>query len=156
MFPENFIVAERIRCGVDASSKKRVLEQMGDLFSGVSPQLTQDLVFDRLLERERLGSTGLGEGVALPHARMREIDQAYGAFLQLEKGVSFDAVDDQPVDLAFGLLVPEAATQEHLQLLAHLATLFGDSGVCARLRRAKDPKSVLKELLSHSPPATGE
>jgi len=156
MFPENFIVAERVRCGVDANSKKRVLEQMGDLFSGISPELTQDLVFDRLLERERLGSTGLGEGVALPHARMREVDQAYGAFLQLEKGVTFDAVDDQPVDLAFGLLVPEAATQEHLQLLAHLATLFSDSEVCERLRQAKDPRAVLAELLRHDPPSTGK
>ncbi len=146
MFPANFLAVERIGCQVDASSKKKILEELGKLFEGCAPGLTQDTVFDRLLERERLGSTGLGNGIALPHARMPELEQAHGAFLQLSAGVDFDAIDNQPVDLVFALLVPEAATQEHLQLLAGLATLFSQSTFCERLRRTKDRATLLRLL----------
>ena len=146
MFPANFLALERIGFQVDASSKKKVLEELGKLFEGSAPGLTQDGVFDRLLERERLGSTGLGYGIALPHARIPDLEQARGAFLQLRVGVDFDAIDNQPVDLVFALLVPEAATQEHLQLLAGLATLFSQTTFCERLRRAEDSQSLLHLL----------
>jgi nitrogen PTS system EIIA component len=155
MFPPNFIVVGRISCGIEVNSKKRILEELGKLFAGIAPALTQDLVFDRLLERERLGSTGLGHGIALPHARMGEIHQAYGAFLQLARPVYFDAVDGAPVDLAFGLLVPQTATQEHLQLLANLANLFSDTEICTMLRRAADPSSILNLLTREGAAAGG-
>jgi PTS system nitrogen regulatory IIA component len=148
MFPANFLALERIGCKVDASSKKKVLEELGKLFEGSAPGLTQDAVFDRLLERERLGSTGLGYGIALPHARVPDLEQAHGAFIQLSAGVDFDAIDNQPVDLVFALLVPEVATQEHLQLLAGLATLFSQAAFCERLRRAEDRQTLL-ELLAN-------
>ncbi|MCU7929993.1 MAG: PTS IIA-like nitrogen regulatory protein PtsN [Candidatus Thiodiazotropha sp. (ex Codakia rugifera)] len=137
MFPDGYLQEERIGCSVEAASKKRVLEQLGQRLAESAPGLNQDLVFDALLERERLGSTGLGKGIALPHARMSQISQAVSAFVQLPEGIDFDAIDNQPVDLAFAMLVPEDATDEHLQLLAKLAQMFDDKGFCTALREAK-------------------
>jgi PTS system nitrogen regulatory IIA component len=137
MFPDGFLQEKRIGCNVEAASKKRVLEQLGQRLAESVPELTQDLVFDALLERERLGSTGLGKGIALPHARMAQVDRATGAFIKLPKGVDFDAIDGDPVDLAFAMLVPEEATDEHLQLLSTLASMFSDAAFCAELRSAE-------------------
>lgn len=145
--PPEFIATERIGCQVDAASKKRVLETVGRLLATADPELTQESVFDRLLERERLGSTGLGRGVALPHARMAGVRRPLGAFLKLESGVDYDAIDGAPVDLVFGLLVPEEATQEHLDLLGFLASVFSDARLCQRLRNDCTPEHVLEELL---------
>jgi PTS system nitrogen regulatory IIA component len=136
MFPNGYLVEERIGCNVEAASKKRVLEQLGQRLAEAVPDLNQDMVFDALLDRERLGSTGLGKGIALPHARMPQITKALAAFIQLPEGIDFDAIDNQPVDLAFAMLVPEEATDEHLQLLAKLAQMFNDQDFCAALRRA--------------------
>jgi len=83
-------------------------------------------IFDSLIGRERLGSTGLGHGVALPHGRFNQSQRAVGAFVKLKKGVDFDAIDRQPVDLVFGLLVPDHYTDEHLKILAYLAEMFSD------------------------------
>jgi len=144
--PLGLLVKERIGCEAEAISKKRVLELVGRLLAGAGDGLTQDAVFDRLLERERLGSTGLGHGVALPHARIAGVNQAMGAFLKLDSGVDFDAIDGHPVDLVFGLLVPEKATQEHLDLLASLAALFSNPDLCKRLRTECTPEQVLDLL----------
>jgi PTS system nitrogen regulatory IIA component len=103
-------------------------------------------VFERLLERERLGSTGLGHGIALPHARMKEVDEAVGAFIQLRQGVDFDAIDDRPVDLSFGLLVPESANEMHLQLLSQLASMFSDAKLRQSLRAAESSEEILRIL----------
>ncbi|MGD8909175.1 MAG: PTS IIA-like nitrogen regulatory protein PtsN [Chromatiales bacterium] len=137
MLPKGFLLEERIGCDVEAASKKRVLEQLGLRLAESVPELTQDLVFDALLERERLGSTGLGKGIALPHARMAQVDQAMGAFIKLTKGIDFDAIDGEPVDLAFAMLVPQEATDEHLQLLSTLARIFSDERFCTELRQAE-------------------
>ncbi len=137
MFPNGFLLQERIGCNVEAASKKRVLEQLGQRLAESVPELTQDLVFDALLERERLGSTGLGKGIALPHARMAQVDQATGAFIKLNQGIDFDAIDGEPVDLAFAMLVPQEATDEHLQLLSTLARMFSDASFCTKLRSAE-------------------
>ncbi|MCU7797616.1 MAG: PTS IIA-like nitrogen regulatory protein PtsN [Candidatus Thiodiazotropha sp. (ex Semelilucina semeliformis)] len=142
MFPEGFLQEKRIGCNLEAASKKRVLEQLGQRLAESIPDLTQDLVFDALLERERLGSTGLGKGIALPHARMPEVSQAMGAFIKLPKGIDFDALDGDPVDLAFAMLVPEEATDEHLQLLSKLASMFSDSAFCAALREAETDQDL--------------
>lgn len=137
MFPNGFLLEKRIGCNVEAASKKRVLEQLGQRLAESVPELTQDLVFDALLERERLGSTGLGKGIALPHARMAQVNRAMGAFIKLPEGIDFDALDGSPVDLAFAMLVPEAATDEHLQLLSKLASMFSDNDFCDALRKAQ-------------------
>lgn len=144
MFPPKFISIERIGCQLDIGSKKRVLQQMGDLLASSSPDLAADSIFERLLERERLGSTGLGHGVALPHARTPEVESATGAFIQLKSAVDFDAIDDRPVDLAFALLVPQEATEEHLQLLAKLAAMFSNELLCEHLRNASEPQAMLE------------
>jgi PTS system nitrogen regulatory IIA component len=146
MFPDGFITENRIGCDVEAASKKRVLEQLGQRLAETVPALTQDMVFDALLERERLGSTGLGKGIALPHARMSQVAKAVAAFIKLPQGVDFDAVDGEPVDLAFAMLVPKEATQDHLQLLAQLAKMFSDSEFCSALRQA-DSADALFQLI---------
>ncbi len=151
MFPANFISVERISAANPAASKKRVLEEVAELLASSSDELTQGNVFDKLLERERLGSTGLGHGIALPHARVAGVTEARGAFVQLQSAADFDALDQQPVDLVFGLLVPEEATEEHLQLLAKLATLFSDQAFCQRLRQAGDSATLLQEFMLQEP-----
>lgn len=151
MFPANFISVDRISAANPAASKKRVLEEVAELLASSSDGLTQGNVFDKLLERERLGSTGLGHGIALPHARIAGVTEARGAFVQLQSGADFDALDQQPVDLVFGLLVPEEATEEHLQLLAKLATLFSDDAFCQRLRKARDSAALLQEFILQEP-----
>ena len=103
-------------------------------------------MFDHLLERERLGSTGLGHGIALPHARIPQLERAVGAFVQLRTGVNFDAIDDLPVDLAFGLLVPQDATEAHLQLLAKLASMFSNEMLCDKLRSGADEQELLRHI----------
>jgi PTS system nitrogen regulatory IIA component len=148
VFSEDFITTERISCDNSASSKKRALQNLGELLAQSAPELSSDEVFDKLLERERLGSTGLGHGIALPHARVDGIDTAYGAFIQLGTGIDFDAIDNQPVDLVFGLLVPESATKEHLQLLAHLASMFSNAEFSEKLRQATQPEKVM-QLIDH-------
>jgi PTS system nitrogen regulatory IIA component len=148
MFPVNFLALERIDCHNGATSKKRALEEMGKLLASVESELAPEQVFEHLLERERLGSTGLGHGVALPHARIKGLTQAYGALLHLESGIDYDAIDGAPVDIMFGLLVPYDATQEHLQLLATLASLFSDEAFRQRLRGAKDCTEAMRLLQS--------
>jgi PTS system nitrogen regulatory IIA component len=157
MFPLNFITTERIACGLDISSKKRVLQRLGEMLASSTADLRPESVFEHLLERERLGSTGLGHGIALPHARMPNLERAVGAFVQLSSGVDFDAVDDHPVDLAFGLLVPQAATEEHLQLLAKLASMFSNELLCEKLRNGENEQELLQriEAWDASPPAEG-
>jgi PTS system nitrogen regulatory IIA component len=146
MFPPQFLVVERISAGVESTSKKRLLEVLAGLLASAQPQLRTETIFERLLERERLGSTGLGHGVALPHARIKDATEAIGAFVQLRQAVDFDAIDEQPVDLVFAMLVPEAATEVHLQLLAHLAGLFGEETFRERLRQATDSGALLRHL----------
>jgi len=150
MFPANFLTLERIDCHNQAASKKRALEEMGKLLASITTDLTRDKVFDHLLERERLGSTGLGHGVALPHARIKGLSQACGALIHLEHSVDYDSIDGAPVDLIFGLLVPHDATQEHLQILATLATLFSNEEFRSQLRQANDRNDVMALMQNES------
>ncbi|MCB1925211.1 MAG: PTS IIA-like nitrogen regulatory protein PtsN [Gammaproteobacteria bacterium] len=149
MLPEGILELHRISIADPASSKKRILEQAARLLAGNGAELEAEPVFERLLERERLGSTGLAGGVALPHARMPGISETHGAFLRLDQPVEFDALDGKPVDLVFALLVPEEATDEHLQLLSTLARMFNDDELCQRLREA-DPEEALAILSGRS------
>ncbi|MGQ9659585.1 MAG: PTS sugar transporter subunit IIA [Thermochromatium sp.] len=146
MLGPNLINESRIECGLEIASKKRLLEILAELLAGDHPRLQPEGVFEHLIERERLGSTGLGHGIALPHARMKNVNEAIGAFVRTAQGVDYDAADGQPVDLAFALLVPEAANEEHLQLLAHLASLFSDPTTRARLRKASSRAEILGVL----------
>lgn len=136
MLPNSILEAGSISIADPASSKKRVLEQAARLLAGSAEEPDAEQIFERLLERERLGSTGLAGGVALPHARMPGLEESRGAFLQLANAVEFDALDGSPVDLVFALLVPENANEEHLQLLARLAAMFSEEELRERLRKA--------------------
>jgi PTS system nitrogen regulatory IIA component len=136
MLPEGIIEPAGISVADPASSKKRVLEHAARLLTARFDEPSAEQIFERLLERERLGSTGLAGGVALPHARMPGIEQSRGAFLRLAEAVEFDALDGGAVDLVFALLVPEETNEEHLQLLATLASMFNDPSLRERLREA--------------------
>lgn len=129
--PENVVV------GLEASSKKRVFEQAGILFEN-QHGIARSAVYDALFAREKLGSTGLGQGVAIPHGRIKGLKEARGAFLRLATPVSFDAPDGKPVSQVFVLLVPEAATEHHLQLLSELAQMFSDKSFRERVGAAAD------------------
>jgi PTS system nitrogen regulatory IIA component len=136
MLPNSILKTGSISIADPASSKKRILEQAARLLAGSAEEPDAEQIFERLLERERLGSTGLAGGVALPHARMPGLEESRGAFLQLANAVEFDALDGNPVDLVFALLVPENANEEHLQLLARLAAMFNEEELRERLRKA--------------------
>lgn len=137
----------RISCDIQASSKKRVLEQLSDLIANDQIALNRVEIFDSLLSRERLGSTGLGHGIAIPHGRISNSERALGALIKLREGVDYEAVDHQPVDLLFALLVPEKSTEEHLQLLALLAEMFSNAEVVAKLRNAHSPAALYSAIL---------
>ncbi len=147
----DLLSAERVVCCAQTASKKRVLEQLSELIAAGQQDLSPTEVFDSLLARERLGSTGLGHGVAIPHGRVKNGTHTIGAFVRLQQGIDFDAVDGEPVDLLFGLLVPEESTSEHLQLLAQLAEMFSDTGFVARLRQA-DASEPLFDLIRNWQP----
>lgn len=132
---------ENIVIDLEASSKKRVFEQAGLLFEN-HQGIGRSEVFDSLFSRERLGSTGLGQGIAIPHGRIRGLKKAAGAFIRLSTPVAFDAPDGKPVDMLFVLLVPEQANEHHLQLLSELAQMFSDSGFRDRLLAAPDASAV--------------
>ena len=146
MLPSDIIDPTGISLNNPATSKKRVLEEAARLLARTDDAPESEQIYERLMERERLGSTGLANGVALPHARMPGVTAASGAFIRLTEPVDFDALDDQPTDLIFGLLVPEQATQEHLDLLAGLARLFSDKQLCEQLRQTQDPDEALRLL----------
>lgn len=146
MLPPGILDLGGISIADPASSKKRVLEHAARLLAvGLGEEPTAEQIFERLLERERLGSTGLAGGVALPHARIEGIDRSRGAFMRLAGPVEFDALDGQPVDLVFALLVPADANEEHLQLLARLAGLFNNADLRERLREV-DAEGALAAL----------
>lgn len=148
----DIITPARVLFRPEIPSKKRALQEISRLLASGTPTVEEDAIFESLTGREKLGTTGLGSGVAIPHGRMRGIDNSVGAFMRIGKGVDYEASDGQKVDLVFGLLVPQSCNEEHLKLLAQLAEMFLDEDFCARTRAATDPKS-LHDLLSHYTPA---
>ncbi len=132
----------RTACRVQGISKKRLFETIAGIVSEDYPGLPQHEVLDQLNARERLGSTGMGEGIAIPHCRVANCVSPIGALLTLEEAIDYEAPDDRPVDLLFVLLVPEEAHQEHLDILAEVARLFSQHEFCKRLRGATDSDSL--------------
>jgi Phosphotransferase system mannitol/fructose-specific IIA domain (Ntr-type) len=127
---------DRVAVGVQASSKKRVLEELARRLTTGVPGLASADVLASLATREKLGSTGLGHGIAIPHGRVSGIERSIGACLRLAFPIDYDAHDSEPVDVVFGLLVPQNATGEHLRHLAAIAERFADDGFCAEARAA--------------------
>lgn len=137
LLPETHVLLD-----LEASSKKRVFEQAGLLFEN-HLGIARSTVFDSLFAREKLGSTGLGQGIAIPHGRIKGLKHATGALLRLATPVPFDSPDGRPVNLLFVLLVPEQATEEHLQILSELAQRFADREFREALAIAPDPAAAV-------------
>jgi len=137
----SLLPATHILLDVDAASKARLFDSVGTLFES-SRGLSRSLVVDSLMAREKLGSTGLGQGIAIPHGRIRGLRDAEGAFVRLQNPIAFDAPDGKPVAQVFVLLVPEHATEQHLQLLSELAQMFSDRRFRERLASEGDAESV--------------
>ena len=135
---------------LEVSSKKRLFEQAGLLFEN-NHGIERGKVFDSLFARERLGSTGLGEGVAIPHGRIKGLKEALAALVRLAQPIPFDAPDNQPVRLLVFLLVPEHATEEHLELLSELAELLSDRSIRETLLTSDDPAQIHRILTTWAP-----
>ena len=130
-----------------AQSKKQVLQELARR-AAVVTGLHERAIFDVLLERERLGTTGVGKGVAIPHGKLSDLENLYGVFARLEHAIDFEAIDDQPVDLIFLLLAPETAGADHLKALARVSRLLRDGTICERLREASDCDKIYSVLIS--------
>ncbi len=122
---------------VNCHSKKDALDTLAKAIANSDNSTSQTEVFDCLIARERLGSTGLGNGIAIPHGRLKKGEKTIAAFIQLDAGIDYDAVDNAPVDLLFALIVPEDSTEEHLQILATLAEIFSDTATLNKLRQSR-------------------
>ena len=137
LLPETHVLLD-----LEASSKKRVFEQAGLLFEN-QLGIARATVFDSLFAREKLGSTGLGQGIAIPHGRIKGLKQATGAFFRLAQPVPFESPDGRPVNLLFVLLVPEQATEEHLQILSELAQRFAERTFREAMVAAPDAAAIV-------------
>jgi PTS system nitrogen regulatory IIA component len=147
MLISDVLSPERIRFDIQSSSKKRLLEYISEELARNSGEFSKREIFESLCARERLGSTGLGHGVAIPHGRVKGSRHVEASFIRLKKPLPFDAIDGEPVDLLFCLAVPEDCGQDHLQLLAQVAELFSDPELLKELREAQS-SGRLMQLLS--------
>lgn len=139
------ITTDGVIARLSASSKKQALQELAKRAADLTG-LQERTVFDVLLERERLGTTGVGNGIAIPHGKLPGLDRLYGVFARLETPVDFDAIDEQPVDLIFVLLAPECAGADHLKALARISRLLRDRGVCEKLRGSNDSDALFALL----------
>lgn len=142
----DFLQVDRIECNSASRSKKNSLQRLSELLAGNNPELDPDEILTTLMNRERLGSTGLGHGVAIPHGRLQGGEHTLAAFLKLEQAINFDAIDDEPVDLLFGLLVPEQSTDQHLQILAQVAQMFDNQDFLRKLRDSQSEQQLFDLL----------
>ena len=147
--------AANVLLDLSVSSKKRLFEQVGLAFEN-NNGLARSLVFDSLFARERLGSTGLGQGVAIPHGRIKGLKEALGAVVRLQQPVPFDAPDGKPVGLLFVLLVPEQATEKHLQILSELAQMFSDRSLREAMLSAPTAEALHGLIIAWHPDVPGQ
>jgi PTS system nitrogen regulatory IIA component len=140
---------------LDVSSKKRVFEQVGLLFEN-NHHIARSQVFDSLFAREKLGSTGLGQGIAIPHGRIKGLKEAVGALIRMKQAIPFDAPDGQNVNLIFVLLVPDRATDLHLQILSELAQMFSEKAFRERLLGAQGASELHQLIADWQPHAAGQ
>lgn len=145
---ETILTPGRSLVNVPGGSKKRVLEQIASVIARDLPDLDGQTIYESLIAREKLGSTGFGNGIAIPHCRLPGCSSPISALLKLDAAVDFDAIDGAPVDLLFVLLVPEAATDEHLELLRQIASMFDREDVRERLRQAQDSQSLYQTVVN--------
>ncbi|WP_316976115.1 PTS IIA-like nitrogen regulatory protein PtsN [Shumkonia mesophila] len=144
----DLITTESVIPHLHATSKKQALQELAKRAAGVSG-MHERAIFDVLLERERLGTTGVGNGIAIPHGKLPNLDRLYGLFAKMDKPIDFDAIDEQPVDLIFLLLAPESAGADHLKALARVSRLLRDKSGCEKLR-GTDSAEALYAILTES------
>ena len=145
----DLITPESIFEKLPVTSKKQALQELAKRAAEISA-LDERVIFDALTERERLGTTGVGNGIAIPHGKLAGLKRLYGLFARLEKPIEFDSIDEQPVDLIFLLLAPECAGADHLKALARVSRLLRDRTTCEKLRGSDDP-AALYVLLIETP-----
>lgn len=141
----SLLSADRIFTESEITSKKRLLEFVAEK-AAEQLSLPQNIIFNKLIERERLGSTGLGQGFAVPHARLGDLQQAHACFVKLTEAINYDAMDQQPVDLIFVLFIPETSTEEHLKILANLARIFSQPEISERIRKAHSAEEIIQHI----------
>lgn len=146
------INVNHIKNHVDIKSKKRALEELSHLLAQDQNQLDASDIFDSLISRERLGATGVGYGIAIPHGRIKNCHEITGAYIQLNEGVDFNTSDNQPVNILFALIVPEESTDEHLQVLAFLASMFSDEKIRDQLQQSTTAEETYQHLTSWQQP----
>ena len=139
--------AQSIFLDAEITSKKKLLELIANIVADRT-QLSESAIYNNLLNRERLGSTGLGQGFAVPHARLESLDQTMGLFFRLKDAVNFESPDDQPVDLVFTIIIPEQATEEHLIILSSLAGIFSKPEICEAIRSAASKEEIAQIIES--------
>ncbi|MBE02635.1 PTS IIA-like nitrogen regulatory protein PtsN [Marinobacter lutaoensis] len=147
---DNILVPELTLCRVPASSKKRVLEFIAEQIHQYDNSLSETQIFNNLIARERLGSTGIGQGIAIPHCRLEGLEHVVGVLMTLVESIEFDAIDNQPVDLVFALIVPKEATSEHLELLSQLAEKFNERSFCDQLRDCDSARTLYQRMTASS------
>ena len=145
LLPQSNVIVD-----LDVASKKRVFEQAGLLFENTF-QIARSQVFESLFAREKLGSTGLGQGVAIPHGRIKGLQEAVAALVRMKEAIPFDAPDGQPVNIACILLVPEKATDQHLQILSELAQMFSDKQFRESILSSKDAEEIHRLIAEWTP-----
>ena len=150
LLPQNHVLLD-----LDVGSKKRLFEQIGLLFEN-SRQIPRARVFDSLFDREKLGSTGLGYGVAIPHGRIKTLKEPVCAFVRTIAPIAFESPDGQPVNLVFAMLVPEHATEAHLELLSELAQMFSDASLREALATTPDIQAAHRLITEWSPYAPAQ
>ena len=134
---------QKIFIDTEVSSKKKLLELIANIAADQS-QLSESTIYTNLLNRERLGSTGLGQGFAVPHARLPDLEKTVGCFFRLKQPVNFESPDNLPVDLVFTIIIPQEAAEEHLLILSSLARIFSDADICEAIRAATSKEEIEK------------
>jgi nitrogen PTS system EIIA component len=143
----DLLTPKAVVTSLKATSKKQLLLELSERAAEISGLQARE-IFDALLQRERLGSTGIGEGVAIPHGKLGKLKNIFGIFARLERPVDFDALDNAPVDLVFALITPESAGADHLKALACAARMLRDPAMVATIRATRDP-GALYSLIAH-------
>ena len=144
---EAILSPELTQTGLPGGSKKKILQEIATQISRQFPQLEEDAIFENLVARERLGSTGIGQGIAIPHSRIENLEQVIGCLFTLEEQIDFDAIDNKPVDILFVLIVPQEATSEHLELLSQIAEKFNHPEFCEEIRKSTSGQELYKKVI---------
>ena len=137
----DLITIECVVPGLKVTSKKQALQELSKRAAEITGE-HERVIFDVLMERERLGTTGVGHGIAIPHGKLANLDRLYGLFARLEQPIDFNSIDEHPVDLIFLLLAPETAGADHLKALARVSRLLRDSDVCEKLRNTEEAEAL--------------